>query len=423
MNDYKVKTQKRGTKKTACRLCGSPLSEVFVDLGMTPLANSFLRIEQLKHVERFYPLVAYVCRNCMLAQLEAYESPQTIFTNYPYFSSFSQSWLDHARDYAGYAVDKFHLTTDSRVVEIASNDGYLLQYFRDFGVNVLGVDPAANIAKEAIAKGIPTIIEFFDEKLANRLKKNGHSADLVIANNVLAHVPELNSFVRGFKKLLRPRGTATFEFPHLLKLIQQCQFDTIYHEHICYFSLTVAERLFASHGLRLFDVQELPTHGGSLRVFVRHEDDRSRPVTSKVSVLRDREALEGLGEFVTYRRFSTEVEIIKREIRSFLIHAKRAGKTVCGYGAPAKGNTLLNTCGVDASLIRFTTDRNPEKQGLYLPGTHIPIYEPSKIFEERPDYIFILPWNLEHEIRQELAEARSWGARFVLPIPRVTVVS
>lgn len=405
-----------------CRLCGSPLSETFVDLGSMPLANAFVPAEQLECTEPTYPLKAYVCGDCMLVQLEAFESPQAIFSDYPYFSSYTRSWLDHAENYAMYAAKRFCLKPDSQVVEIASNDGYLLQYFKKLGVKVLGVDPAANIAKEANAKGIPTKVEFFGAGAADRLREEGFAPDLMIANNVLAHVPDVNDFVAGFRTLLKPEGVATFEFPHLLQLIQQCQFDTIYHEHLCYLSLAVVKRLFISNGLRIFDVQELPTHGGSLRVFACHEEDSSRSTTDRVPALLEREASQGLLDLATYRRFASDVETIRSEIRRFLIDAKNQGKVVCGYGAPAKGNTLLNSCGANTKLIRFTTDRNPNKQGLYLPGTHIPIYEPARIFEEKPDYVFILPWNLADEIRATLAEIKSWGARFVLPIPKIEIL-
>ncbi|CAO3460166.1 SAM-dependent methyltransferase [Azospirillum argentinense] len=408
--------------KSCCRFCGTPLTETFVDLGVSPLANSFLKPEKLQAMEPFYPLHVYVCTGCFLVQLEEFESPEHIFSDYLYFSSFSQGWLDHANAYAAKMVDRLGLDERSLVVEIASNDGYLLQYFKQRGVPVLGVEPAANVAKVAVEKGIPSDVAFFGVETAKRLKGDGKSADLMAANNVLAHVPDINDFVAGFKVLLKPTGTITFEFPHLQRLIAENQFDTVYHEHFSYLSLLAVEKVFARHGLAVFDVEQLPTHGGSLRLFVRHAEDTSRPVTAAVETIRAGEAAAGLHDIATYRSFGRTVETTKREVLRFLIDAHAAGKTVVGYGAPAKGNTLLNYLGVGPEFVAFTVDRSPHKQGLYLPGTRIPIKAPEAILEAKPDYVLILPWNLKDEVMTQMAEIRSWGGKFVVPIPTVQVL-
>lgn len=408
--------------KNCCRFCGSRLTETFADLGLSPLANSFLTPEKLQGMEPFYPLHVYVCEACFLVQLEEFESPENIFSDYLYFSSFSQAWLDHANRYAGAMVERLSLGAHSLVVEIASNDGYLLQYFKQRGVPVLGVEPAANIARVAADKGIPSEVAFFGAATATRLKAAGHAADLIAANNVLAHVPDINDFVAGFKILLKPTGTITFEFPHLERLIEENQFDTIYHEHFSYLSLLTLDRVFARHGLAVFDVERLPTHGGSLRLFVRHAEDSSRPVTVAVDQVRAGEAAAGLHDLTTYRRFGAKVVETKREVLRFLLDAHAAGKRVVGYGAPAKGNTLLNYLGVGPEFVAFTVDRSPHKQGLYLPGTRIPIKAPEAILATKPDYVLILPWNLKDEITAQMAEVRSWGGQFVVPIPTVQVL-
>lgn len=408
--------------KSCCRFCGTPLTETFVDLGVSPLANSFLKPEKLQDMEPFYPLHVYVCTECFLVQLEEFESPEHIFSDYLYFSSFSQGWLDHANAYAGKMVERLALGGGSLVVEIASNDGYLLQYFKQRGVPVLGVEPAANVAKVAEEKGIPSDVAFFGAETATRLKAAGKSADLMAANNVLAHVPDINDFVAGFKVLLKPTGTITFEFPHLERLIAENQFDTVYHEHFSYLSLLALDKVFARHGLAVFDVERLPTHGGSLRLFVRHAEDDSRPVTAAVEDVRAGEAAAGLGDIETYRRFGRRVVETKREVLRFLIEAHAAGKRVVGYGAPAKGNTLLNYLGVGPEFVEFTVDRSPHKQGLCLPGVRIPIKAPEAILEAKPDYVLILPWNLKNEIMGQMAEIRSWGGKFVVPIPTVQVL-
>ncbi|WP_428395232.1 methyltransferase domain-containing protein [Lichenicoccus sp.] len=404
-----------------CRCCASPLTETFADCGMTPMANAFISPDRADRMEPFYPLHAYVCGACFLVQLASFESPQEIFGDYLYFSSFSQSWLNHAETYVARMIDRFALGAASHVVEIASNDGYLLQYFARRGVGVLGVEPAANVAAVAKEKGLPTEIAFFGTETARRLHGDGVAPDLMTANNVLAHVPDLHDFVEGFKILLAPTGVATLEFPHLLQLMRHNQFDTIYHEHFSYFSLHVVQRLFAQHGLTLFDVEELPTHGGSLRIFVRHADNARLAVTDAVaSVLAD-EVASGLTQIQTYRTFAEGVVACKCALLDFLISAKRRGERVAAYGAPAKGNTLLNYCGVGPELVAFTVDRSPHKQGLLLPGTRIPIRAPEALAEARPDYLLILPWNLREEIVEQMAVHRGWGGRFVVPIPSIEV--
>ncbi len=404
----------------ACRFCGTALKETFVDLGVSPLANSYVSPERLNQVEAFYPLHAYVCSCCYLVQLEPFESPERIFGEYLYFSSFSDTWLAHCRAYASDMIRRFNLGPRSQVVEIASNDGYLLQYFKDSGIPVLGIEPAANIARAAIDKGIPTEVAFFGTITADALKTRGTQPDLIVANNVLAHVPDLNDFVRGLSKLLKPHGVITVECPHVLCLIADRQFDTIYHEHFSYFSLLVLEKVFAAHGLRVFDVTRLATHGGSLRLYACH--DGAFAVEARVRELVDREHEAGLTNIETYRRFAADVRRTKCEILGFFVEACRSGRRVAGYGAPAKGNTLLNYCGIGPELMPFTVDRSPHKQGLYLPGRRIPIREPNAILETRPDYVFILPWNLQDEVIEQMSAVRTWGGRFVIPIPELRIV-
>jgi 2-polyprenyl-3-methyl-5-hydroxy-6-metoxy-1,4-benzoquinol methylase len=411
-----------GSPKAICRFCEATLTRSFVDLGMSPLSNAYLTGEQLSCMEPFYPLRAFVCDSCFLVQLEQYETPAHLFGDYAYFSSYAESWLAHARMYVDSMIDRFGLNSTSQVVEIASNDGYLLQYFQQKDVPVLGVEPAANVAAVARAAGIPTIVKFFGVETARELASEGHSADLLIGNNVLAHVPDLNDFVAGFRKLLKVDGIVTLEFPHLLELVLRNEFDTIYHEHFSYFSFLTAESVLAKHGLTVFDVQQLPTHGGSLRLFARNTNDASRPVTPAVARLRELELDAGLRRVETYGRFAEQVKETKRNLLEFLIAAKRAGKSIVGYGAPAKGNTLLNYCGIGNDFLDYTVDRNPRKQGRYLPGSHLPICNPDRVRETRPDYLLILPWNLKDEIMQQMALIREWGGRFVVPIPRVEVL-
>jgi SAM-dependent methyltransferase len=405
-----------------CRFCGRPLAHTFADLGVSPLANSYLEPEDLLKAERFYPLRVYVCGGCLLVQLPEAESPEAIFSDYAYFSSFSESWLRHAERYAAEVTERFGLTGQSRVVEIASNDGYLLRFFQQRGIPVQGIEPAANVAAAAEALGIPSLVRFFGEALARELAAEGRQADLLVGNNVLAHVPALNDFVAGLKVLLAPGGVVTMEFPHLLRLMDEVQFDTIYHEHFSYFSFATVRRVFAVHGLDLFDVEELPTHGGSLRIFGCHAGERSRrPEEPRVADLLAREAAAGLGSLDGYRDFDRRVQALKRGLLRFLIDAREAGKTVAGYGAPAKGNTLLNYCGVREDLVAYTVDRSPHKQGRYLPGTRIPIHAPERIRETRPDYLLILPWNLREEIAGQMADLPSWGGRFVVAVPEVRI--
>jgi SAM-dependent methyltransferase len=405
---------------STCRFCQAPLRHVFADLGETPLANSYRSEQELGEMEPFYPLRAMVCESCFLVQLDEYETPDVIFSEYAYFSSYSDSWLDHARRYVEMAVERFELGSDSHVVEIASNDGYLLQYFVERDVPVLGIEPAANVAEVAEANGIRTAVKFFGRATAREVAAT-LLADLIVANNVLAHVPDLNDFVAGMKLVLAPEGTITVEFPHLMRLIEKNEFDTIYHEHFSYFSFLTVQRVFEAHGLKLYDVEELPTHGGSLRIFGRHAEDESKPVTEAAEALSEREREAGFERIETYLDFAEGVKAAKWELLEFLIGARREGKRVVAYGAPAKGNTLLNYCGVGTDLLEFTVDRNPHKQGRYLPGTQIPIRDPEAIREAKPDLVFILPWNLREEISEQLSYVKDWGGRFVVRTPELEV--
>jgi SAM-dependent methyltransferase len=405
-----------------CRFCKTPLHHVFVDLGVSPMANSYLKPEQLRKMEPHYPLCVYVCDTCFLVQLPETQTPEEIFSDYAYFSSYSESWLKHAKDYTSLMIDRFGFDSRTQVIEIASNDGYLLQYFKEKGIRVLGVEPAKNVAKAALDAGIPTLVKFFGTQTARELTAEGTQADLLLGNNVLAHVPDINDFVAGMKIALKPRGVITMEFPHLMRLMDERQFDTIYHEHYSYLSLVSVERIFASHGLVLFDVEELPTHGGSLRIYACHAGDDSKPVGPRVLEVRGKEKAAGLAVLDSYHSFNEGVKETKRKILSFLIDAKRNGKSVAAYGAPAKGNTLLNYCGIRSDFIDFTVDRSPHKQNHYLPGTHIPIWHPDRIRETKPDYLVILPWNLKEEIMGQMSVIREWGGRFVVLIPEVQVL-
>jgi SAM-dependent methyltransferase len=405
-----------------CRFCGAPLRHVFADLGSSPLANAYLAPEHLDAMEPYYPLRALVCGRCFLVQLEEFETPEQIFSDYAYFSSYSVSWLEHCRRYAEQMTATLGLGDHSHVVEIASNDGYLLQYFQARGIKVLGVEPAANVAKVALEKGIPTLVDFFGRGTARSLAAES-CADLLLGNNVLAHVPDLNDFVGGIKILLAPGGTVTMEFPHLLRLIEDRQWDTIYHEHFSYFSFLTASRVFAAHGLRLFDVEELPTHGGSLRVYGAHHDDAAKPDTARARQLREREREAGYERLDTYTRYGARVEADKRRILEFLIGLKNEGRRIVGYGAPAKGNTLLNYCGVRRDFLDYTVDLNPHKQGRFLPGSHIPIRAPQAIREDRPDVVMILPWNLTDEIVKQLGFIGEWGGRFAARTPELALLA
>lgn len=407
--------------KTSCRSCGTLLKHTFVDLGMSPLCESYVSLDGLNQMEPFYPLHVYVCHNCFLVQLEEYVKAEDIFSEYAYFSSYSDSWLEHAKNYTDMIVARLNLNHQSKVMELASNDGYLLQYFVKKGIPALGVEPAANVAAAAEQKGVPTIVKFFGRLTAQELTAEFGKADLIIGNNVLAQVPDLNDFVEGMKIALKSQGVITLEFPHLQQLMNQNQFDTIYHEHFSYFSLIAVEKVFIRHDLRLFDVEELPTHGGSLRIYACHVEDATKQVSERVTELRNREEHAGFYHLEHYSNFGEQVKETKRKLLEFLIKAKREGKSIVGYGAPGKGNTLLNYCGIRTDFIDYTVDRNPYKQGKFLPGTHIPIHDPQKIVETRPDYVLILPWNFKDEIMEQMKGIREWGGQFVVPIPEVTV--
>jgi SAM-dependent methyltransferase len=406
---------------STCRFCKAPLEQVVVDLGMSPLCETFLTADQLSHMEPFYPLRVFVCEECWLVQLEEFVSPDEIFGFYPYFSSYSDSWLRHAERYTKLMIDKLGLTSESLVVELGSNDGYLLQYFAGAGIGVLGIEPAENVAEAAREKGIPTRSVFFGTETAASLLDEGLLADLVVGNNVLAQVPDLNGFVTGIQMLLGPKGVATIEVPHLMRLVDENQYDTIYHEHFSYFSLITVERIAEKHGLEVFDVQELPSHGGSLRLFFQ-QSGAGRALEDAVGELREREQSAGLDTTEYYAAFESRVRASKRALLSYLIAARGNGETVVGYGAPGKGNTLLNYCGIREDLLSYTVDRNPLKQGRFLPGTHIPIKHPDSIRETKPDAVLILPWNLKNEIVEQMSFVRSWGGRFVVPIPEVQVL-
>ncbi|MGH7368459.1 MAG: methyltransferase domain-containing protein [Candidatus Rokuibacteriota bacterium] len=405
-----------------CRFCGAALSHTFVDLGMSPLCESFLTREEVNQMEPFYPLHAYVCERCFLVQVEEYVGPERIFSEYAYFSSYSTAWLEHARSYVEMITSRLELGPGSYVVELGSNDGYLLRNFVATGIPVLGVEPAGNVAAVAVEQGVPTTTRLFGLETATALVAERGRADLIIGNNVLAQVTDLNGFVAGMKVLLKPHGVITMEFPHLLRLMDENQFDTIYHEHFSYFSFLTVERIFAKHGLTLFDVEELWSHGGSLRIYGRHAGDAARAVGPSVAALLARETAAGLDRLEKYALFTEQVQETKRRLLEFLIAAKREGKSIVGYGAPGKGNTLLNYCGIRTDFLDYTVDRNPYKHGRFLPGTHVPIFSPEKIKETRPDYVLILPWNLKEEIMAQLAEIRAWGGQFVIPIPRLEVV-
>jgi 2-polyprenyl-3-methyl-5-hydroxy-6-metoxy-1,4-benzoquinol methylase len=407
-------------KTVNCRICGWKTEKTFVDLGQTPLSNSYLKKNMIKNEKKF-PLHALICTKCMLVQLEEFETPKKIFSEYAYFSSYSKMWLKHAEEYVNKMTKKFNLNSNHLVIEIASNDGYLLQYFKKYKIPVLGIEPAKNVAKIAQKKKIPTITKFFGTKLAKEMVKLGKQPDLLLGNNVLAHVPKLNDFVEGLKILLKYEGVITLEFPHILQLINKNQFDTIYHEHFSYFSLITLKKLFEMHKLKIFDVEKLNTHGGSLRIFVKHKDNDFQKERKSVKKMLEKEKIFGLKKISTYTNFSQEVNLIKKELLNFLHKAKEDKKTVVGYGAPAKGNTLLNFCEINFELIDYTVDISPHKQGMYLPGSHILIKNPNEIFKTKPDYVLILPWNLKKEIMIQMKDIREWGGKFVIPIPEVKI--
>ncbi|WP_207482590.1 class I SAM-dependent methyltransferase [Arenibaculum pallidiluteum] len=414
-------TDGRSMAGGSCRLCGAPLRHTFVDLGMSPLCESYLPAGRLDEMEPFFPLRVQVCDRCFLVQLRDYVGPEHIFREYAYFSSYSTTWVEHARSYCAMIRDRLGLGSDSLVVELASNDGYLLQHFLPMQVPVLGVEPAVNVAAAAIAKGIPTRAEFFGLALAQELVAEGRSADLIVGNNVLAQVPDLNDFVAGMRCLLKPEGLITLEFPHLARLVAENQFDTIYHEHFSYFSLIAVEQMAARHGLKLIDVEELPTHGGSLRVYLAHVT-AAHAIAPAIAALREREIRLGFRDIGTYTTFAARVHETKRALLSLLIAAKREGRRICGYGAPGKGNTLLNYCGIGTDFLDFTVDRNPYKHGLFTPGMHIPILPVKAIDAARPDYLLILPWNLRDEIVRQMRHVADWGCKFIVPIPEATII-
>jgi SAM-dependent methyltransferase len=405
----------------ACRFCGASLQRTFVDLGMSPLCETYPSAEELNRGETYYPLHVYVCEQCWLVQLQEYESPENIFGDYAYFSSYSDSWLKHAERYCNKMAERFDLNERSSVIEVASNDGYLLQYFVRRGVPAVGIEPAANVAKVAVEKGVPTLVQFFGVQLAEQLAGEGRCADLVLGNNVLAQVPDLNDFVEGLRILLKPEGVLTLEFPHLLKLIDLNEFDTIYHEHFSYFSMLTTAQILKAHGLKAFDVEELATHGGSLRVYACRSDARTHAAESSVARLIAAEEHTGLTSAAGYERFAARVKRTKWALVEFLLKAAREGKSVAGYGAPGKSATLLHYCGIGKDLIEYTVDRSPYKQGRFLPGNHIPIHDPARIRETQPDYVLILPWNLKDEIMKQMEFIRKWGGKFVVPIPNLTI--
>ena len=409
------------TTTKVCRFCRADLKRTFVDLGMSPLCETYPSAADLNQGEVYYPLHVYVCEQCFLVQLEEYEQPQNIFSDYPYFSSFSDSWLRHAENYCNKMMTELGLGGQSFIVEVASNDGYLLQYFVRQHVPVLGIEPAANVAKVAVEKGVPTLVEFFGTQLAEGLAAEGRRADLVVGNNVLAQVPDLNDFVAGLHILLKPQGVLTLEFPHLLRLIERNEFDTIYHEHFSYFSMLTTARILEAHGLKVIDVEELSTHGGSLRVYACRADDVTHDIQRSVEDLIAQEKKAGLGSTSGYESFAQQVKETKLALLEFLIRAARAGKSVAGYGAPGKSATLLHYCGIGKDLIQFTVDRSPYKQGRFLPGSRIPIFHPDRIREAKPDYVIILPWNLKDEIMGQMEVIRDWGGRFVIPIPELRI--
>ena len=405
-----------------CRFCNKQINRLFFSFGSSPLANSYLTIEQLQKMEPFYPLEVYVCDNCLLVQVQEFQSSESIFGNYSYMSSYSDTWLRHAEDYVHKAIGRFGLNRHSFIIEVASNDGYLLQYFVQKDIPVLGIEPARNVAEIAIKKGVPTQAVFFGVETAKQLASEGKYADLLLGNNVLAHVPDLNDFVEGFKILLKPDGIITMEFPHLVSLIKDVQFDTIYHEHFSYFSFTTVEKVFLNHGLVIFDVEKLATHGGSLRIHARHQGHKMLRISDRVYELRQQEKEEGCSDINYYAGFNDRVKKVKLGILKFLLKAKEDKKVVVGYGAPAKGVMLINYCGIKNDLIDYTVDISPYKQGLFLPGSHIPIEHPNKINQTKPDYIFILPWNIKDEIMDQLSFVKDWGAKFVIPVPKVQVI-
>lgn len=406
-----------------CRYCKTELHHVFVDLFNSPASNSFLTKEQLNEPETFYPLKVYTCHQCFLVQVDEYQKSDAIFNgDYVYFSSYSTSWLAHAKRYVDAMTERFKLNKDSLVMEIASNDGYLLQYFVENNIPVLGIEPTANTAKAAEEKGVSSLVEFFGTSLAEELVKEGKKADLLLGNNVLAHVPDIVDFVGGMKIALKDTGIITMEFPHLLQLVENNQFDTIYHEHFSYLSFHTVQQIFASKGLELFDVEELTTHGGSIRIYAKHQEDTTKAISPNVAKMLEKERSTGIADLKYYEDFQKRALKVKLDLISFLIEQKRIGKKVAAYGAAAKGNTLLNYCGIKSDLIDFVVDANPHKQNKFMPASHIPVYREQHLKDTKPDYIIILPWNLKEEIIKQLDYVNSWGAKFVVPIPNLQII-
>jgi SAM-dependent methyltransferase len=406
-----------------CRFCNNTLTNTFIDLVNSPASNSFLTLEQLNEPETFFPLRVFTCDKCFLVQIDEYKQSEAIFNgDYVYFSSFSTSWLTHVKSYVELMTNRFGLNKDSQVIEIASNDGYLLQYFVEKNIPVLGIEPTENTAKVAIEKGVNTITRFFGTELANELSKNGTKADLFLGNNVLAHVPDIVDIVKGIKIILKPQGVVTIEFPQLMQLVDNNQFDTIYHEHFSYLSFYSVKQIFEAQGLEMFDVEEIPTHGGSLRIYAKHKEDNSKIVSENVSQLINKEIAKGINTLTYYEDFGQKVSKVKLDFLDFLIQQKRNNKKVAGYGAAAKGNTLLNFCGIKNDMIDFVVDRNPAKQNMFLPASHIPVYAEAALKVNKPDYIIIFPWNLKVEVIEQLSYAREWGAKFVIPIPYLEII-
>jgi SAM-dependent methyltransferase len=413
---------KSSNSGACCLNCGSKLTTTFSDLGTSPLCEEFVKPEEINKGQMVYPLHVYVCEECLLVQVEEFVSPEEIYADYYYFSSYSDSWLQHAKEYTDFMLEHYPIGKESFVVEIASNDGYLLQYFKEKGISVLGVEPSVNVAKAALEKDIPTEQVFFGEQSARELREKHGKADLLLGNNVLAHVPDINDFIKGIREMLEEDGAATFEFPHLMQLVENNQFDTIYHEHFFYYSLIAVRNIFEKHGLKLIDVQELGTHGGSIRIFVTHKENEKYPVRKSVTYMMETEKQKGYDQIKLYTDFDKNVQETKRKILDLLIDLKRKGKTIAGYGAPGKGNTLLNYCGIRRDFLEYTVDRNPNKHGQYLPGSLIPIYATDKIKETKPDYLFILPWNLKDEIISQTGYIREWGGKFIIPIPEPVII-
>ena len=405
-----------------CRFCNCEIKKIFVDLGSSPLSNAFVKNENLNKMEKKFPLKVFLCDNCFLVQIPEFETPDNIFSEYAYFSSYSKSWLEHVENYTNMISKKNNLGKNSLVVELASNDGYLLQFFKQKGIPVIGIEPAHNVAKVAEDKGIKTITEFFGEKLAERLATEKIKADLIIGNNVLAHVPNINDFVKGMSILLKSDGSINMEFPHLLQLIKHNQFDTIYHEHFSYFSLYTVKKIFEFHNLEIFDVEEILTHGGSLRIYSKHKENKNFKIKNSVNEILEKEKTFGLLETSFYLEFSKAIESIKKELTDFFNTAKKDGKKIVCYGAAAKGNTLLNYCRIGREYVEYVVDKNPHKQGLYLPGSHLQIKEPEEIKKTKPDFVVILPWNIKDEIMNEISFIHDWGGKFVIPIPKVNIV-